>query len=94
MTRFGTLFHKGLYLIGYVWNHLNGLAKILTAAFFADYRLINLARGEVIALAHLRAHKALVMPQIEIGLSPVFGYKDLTMLERTHGSRINVDVRV
>ena len=94
MTGFSTLFHKGLYLIGNVGNHLNGLTQILTTALFANHRLINLAGGEVIALAHLGADKAFVMTQIEIGLSTVFGHEYFSVLKRTHCSRINVDIGI
>jgi hypothetical protein len=34
------------------------------------------------------------MPEVEIGLSAVVGDEDLTVLERVHGARIDVDVGV
>src|SRR2546423_11848364 len=34
------------------------------------------------------------MPEIEIGLAAVVGHEDLTVLERIHRARVDVDVRV
>ena len=61
MTSFSAPLYKGLNLIGDVRNDLHGLAEVLTAALLPNHRLIDLTGGEVIALAHLGAHKALVM---------------------------------
>src|SRR4029077_20028911 len=53
-----------------------------------------LARGEVVALSHLHVDETLVMPEVEIRLGAVLGDEHFTVLERTHRSRIDVDVRV
>ena len=34
------------------------------------------------------------MTDIQIGLSPIIGHKDFTVLERVHRSRIDVQIRV
>ncbi|GGC85493.1 hypothetical protein GCM10007418_01590 [Halopseudomonas salina] len=34
------------------------------------------------------------MPQIQIGFSAIMGDKDFTMLERTHGARIDIDIGI
>ena len=34
------------------------------------------------------------MADVEIGFGTVFGHVDLTMLERVHGARVDVDVRI
>ena len=34
------------------------------------------------------------MADVEIGLGTVFGHIDLAVLERVHGARVDVDVRV
>ena len=34
------------------------------------------------------------MPEIEVGLATVVGDENLTVLERVHGARVDVDVRV
>ena len=94
MTGLCTPLHKSLDLIGNVWNDLHGFTQILTASLLPNHRLIDLTGGEVIALAHLGAHKTFVVSKIEIGLGAVFGHKDLAMLKRTHGSRVYIDVGV
>ena len=38
--------------------------------------------------------KALIMSQIEVGLGPVIGHKDFTVLKRTHGAGINVQIGI
>jgi hypothetical protein len=38
--------------------------------------------------------KALVVPEVEIGLAAVVGDEDLSVLTRVHGARVDVDVRV
>ena len=34
------------------------------------------------------------MTEVEVGLRPVLGYEHLAVLERAHGSRVDVDVGV
>jgi hypothetical protein len=36
----------------------------------------------------------LVVAQVEVGLATVLGDEDLTMLERVHGARVDIDVGV
>ena len=38
--------------------------------------------------------EALVVADVEVGLGAVLGDEDLTVLERVHGARIDVEVRV
>ena len=34
------------------------------------------------------------MPKVKVSFGPVFCHKDLTMLKRAHGARVNVNVGV
>ena len=43
---------------------------------------------------HLAAGEALVVAQVEVGLGAVVGDEHLAVLERAHGARVDVDVRV
>jgi hypothetical protein len=45
-------------------------------------------------LRELGVCEPLVVAQIEIGLGAVIGDKNFSMLERAHGSRIDVEIRV
>ena len=41
-----------------------------------------------------RAHEALVVAEVEVGFGAVVGDEHLAVLERAHGARIHVDVRI
>ena len=75
-------------------DDLNGAAKVIATTLFTQYVLVNTAGRKVIALGHLGANKALVMPEIKIGFGAIFCDEHLTVLEGAHGARIHVDVRV
>src|SRR5713101_7576316 len=75
-------------------NDLHRAAQIIAAAFTRDYRVIDLAGREAVLPTHRGGDVALVVPQVEVGLGPVIGDEHLAMLERIHGARIDVDVRV
>jgi len=85
---------KGLDFVGDVGNDLNRFAQVIAAPLFFEHRLVNLAGGEVVELFHPRRDEALVVAQVQIGFGTVFGDEHLAMLERTHGARVKVDVRV
>src|SRR5207248_10865936 len=83
-----------LDLVGDVRDDLDGAAEIVAAAFLLDHRLIDLAGGEVVPAAHLRALEALVVPEVEIRLGAILGHEHFPVLKRAHGARVNVDIRV
>jgi GTP cyclohydrolase II len=56
--------------------------------------LVDLARREVVALAHPHVGEALVVTEVEVGLGAVVGHEHLAVLERRHRAGIDVDVRV
>jgi len=63
-------------------DYLNRAAEIVTAALFLDNREVDLTGGEVALFRESGGCVALVMAQVEIGLSAVIGNKDFAMLER------------
>src|ERR1051326_6606633 len=83
-----------LDLVGDVRDHLDGAAEVVAAPLLLDHRLVDLAGGEVVVAAHLRALETLVVAQVEVGLGPVLGDENLAVLERRHRAGIDVDVRV
>ena len=83
-----------LDLVGDVRNHLDGAAEVVAPALLADHALVDLAGREIVAPTHLDVGEALVVSEVEVGLGAVFGDEHLAVLERTHRSRIDVDVRV
>ena len=86
--------HAGLDLVGDVRDDLHALAEVLPRAFLAQHLLINLPGGDVGLLGEEHVEEALVVADVEIGLGTVFGHIDLAVLERVHGARVDVDVRV
>jgi hypothetical protein len=77
-----------------VRDHLHRAAEVVASALLLDHRLVDLAGGEVVPAAHLRALEALVVAQVEVGLGAVLGDEHLAVLERRHRPGIDVDVRV
>ena len=75
-------------------DDLNGTAEIVAATLLPDHAFVDLTRCEVVVLAGCFVDETFVMAQVQVGLSPVVGDKDLPVLEGTHGSRINVDVGI
>src|SRR5581483_89619 len=90
----GSMLNAALDLIGDVRDHLHRGAEIVTAALLGDDPLVDAPGGEVAVAARGRAHEALVMPEVEIGLGAVAGHEHLAVLERAHGSGVDVDVGV
>ena len=90
----GAAFDEGLDFVGDVRDDLHGAAEIFAPALLADDGVVDLAGGEVVGTAHACGDEALVVAEIEVGFGTVFGDKDLTVLERAHGARIDVDVGI
>ena len=80
--------------IGNMRNNLDRSPQVITTALLADDIFINAPGGEIVLLGHGGAHEAFVMAQIEISFSTVISHKYFAVLERTHGSRIHIDVGI
>ena len=83
-----------LDLVGDMGDDLHGLAQVIAAALLFDDAFIDFARGDVVGLRGGDRRKALVVPQIEVGLRTVFGDVALAVLVGVERPGINVDVRV
>ena len=90
----GALDDAALDLVGDVRNDLDGRAQVITTAFLAQHVLVDAAGGEVVVLGHRGADEPLVVAQVKVGLGAVVGDEYFTVLERAHGARVDVDVRV
>ena len=62
-------------------------AQVVAAALLGDHALVDAAGGEIAVAAGGRAHEALVMAQVQVGLGAVMGDEHLAVLERAHGAR-------
>src|SRR5690606_32241884 len=90
----GALDDATLDLVGDVRDDLDGRTQVVTTALLAQYVFVHAAGGEVVVLGHGGADEPLVVAQVEVGLGAVLRDEHLTVLERAHGARIDVDVGV
>jgi len=80
--------------VGDVGNNLHRATQIIASPLLAQHRVVDPAGSKVIALAHGGSGKAFVVTQVQVRLGTVVGHEYLAMLERTHGSGIEVDVGI
>ena len=83
-----------LDLVGDVRDHLDGVAEVFAAALLGDDRRIHLAGGDIRRPGQVAVEEPLVVADVEVGLGAVLGDEDLAVLERVHGARVDVEVRV
>ncbi len=86
--------HPVLDLVRDVRDHLHGRSQVLATALLADDRVPDGAGGVVRRGAQVLVEEPLVVADVEIGLGAVLGDEDLTVLERAHRARVDVDVRI
>src|SRR5665648_913460 len=82
---------EGLDGVGDVGNDLDGRAEKVATAFLGDDPLIDAPRGDVVGLARRAPGEALIVTEVEIGLSAVVGDEHLAVLIGVHGSRIDIE---
>ena len=80
--------------LGHMRDDLHGSAEEVAAALARDKRLVDGTLREVGLTRKGLVDEALVMAQVEVAFMTVVGNEDLAMLERAHGARIDVQVRV
>jgi hypothetical protein len=90
----GDPLYPRLHRVRDVGNQLHGFAQIVTFAFFADHMLIHFARGDVVIAGESQVQEPLVIAQIQVGLAAIIQHKRLTMLVRTHGAGVDVQIRI
>ena len=75
-------------------DDLHGLAEVFALAFLVEDVLIDLSAGEVVVAGEVGVGETFVMAEVEVSLGAVVEHIDLAVLERAHGARIDVEVRV
>jgi hypothetical protein len=75
-----------LDLVGDVGHHLHGLAQVAAGALFLDHRLIDLPRGHTVIAGETLVEEALVVSEVEVGLTAVVGDEHFAVLVRAHGA--------
>ena len=86
--------HPPFNLIRDVWHHLDGLAQIVSTAFAVDDGLVDTTCCYRVVSCCMYACKALVVPQVEIGLETVLRHVALAVLVGVQRARVNVDIGV
>ena len=83
-----------LDLVGDVGDDLDGLTQISALALLVQHVPVHLAGGQVGVLVQIFVDEALIVTQIQVGLSAVIGHEHLTVLQGAHGTRVHVHIRV
>ena len=83
-----------LDLVGDVRDDLDRAAAVIAPPFLLQDGPENLSGGDVGVPVQIFINETLVVSQIQIGFRPVLGDEDLAMLDRVHGSRVDIDVGI
>ena len=75
-------------------NHLDRLAKELTATLFLDNVQVNLPSRIVRITSQRTVRESLVVSQVEIGLTSIVQNVNLTVLIGAHGAGVYVNVGI
>ena len=73
-------------------NYLYGSSAEISVTFFLKNGPVNFTGRHVGIFVEALINKSLVMSQIQVCLCTVICYKNFSMLNRVHGSRVNVDI--
>ena len=92
--RTGGALDSGLDLVRDVRDHLHGRAEELALALLAQDRLPDRAGAVARVAGHVLVDEALVVADVEVRLGAVLGDEYLTVLERAHRARVDVQVRI
>jgi hypothetical protein len=83
-----------LDLVGDVRNNLNGSSAKVAAAFLLQNTPVYLTGGYVGILGKAFINETLVVAQIQISLCSIISDENFAVLNRIHGTRVNIDVRI
>src|SRR6266508_2924742 len=86
--------HPVLDLVGDVRDHLDGVAEVLAAPLLGDHRRVDLAGRHVRDGGQVPVQEPFVVADVQVGLGAVVRDEHLTVLERVHGARIDVEIRI
>ena len=79
-------------LIGDMRNYLNGASAKVSASFFVKNRPVNLTGCNIGILGQALINESFIVTKIQVCLSTVIRYKNFTVLDRVHGTWVNVNV--
>ena len=80
--------------VRYVRDHLHRGAEVVAPALTRDDLLVDLSGSHVGGDGQVLVDEALVVAEVEVGLSPIVGDENLAVLVRAHRARVDVEVRI
>ena len=83
-----------LDLVRDVWDDLHGVSLILAVALLVQNGPVHLSGGDIASMIQGLVDETLVVTEIEVGFRTIIRDENLTMLDRVHRTRIDVDIRV
>ena len=83
-----------LDLVGDVRDHLHGVAQVVAPPLLGQHRRVDGAGGRVRVAVQGLVDEALVVTEVEVGLTAVVGDEHLAVLIRAHRPRVDVNVGV
>ena len=86
--------HVVLDLVRDVRDDLHRVAEEVAAALLGDHPGVHLAGGDVGLCVQRDVEEALVVADVQVHLGTVLGHEDFAVLERVHGARIDVEIRI
>ena len=86
--------HTALYFVRDMGNYLHGLAQVCPLPFLADYRVVDFSCGDIVGLGGVNTEEALIMPEVEVSLSPVFSHIAFAVFIGVQSARVYIYVRV
>ena len=83
-----------LDLIGDVRDDLHGVSAVIAAALLLQHRPVHLSGRDVGIAGQTLIDKTLIMAKVQVGFTAIVRDEYLTVLDRVHRPRVDVDVRV
>ena len=77
-----------------VRDDLNRASAKITTAFFLENRPVYFSGCDVGIFGQALVDESFIVSEIEVGFSAVIGNENFSVLDRVHGTRIDVDVRI
>ena len=77
-----------------MWNDLDRFSKIVATALSFEDLGIDLTGREVVVSSKVEIEEALVIAEVKINFATIVQNEDFTVLKRTHGSSIAVQIGV
>ena len=90
----GIVIKAAFDLIGDMRDDLYRTSAEVTVAFFLEYGPVNFSGCHIGIAVEAFVNETLVVPKVQVCLRAVVCDEDFPVLDRVHGSRIHIDVRI